>query len=64
MRTLEKASGSYPNWGQTAKANVHNQVAIMLEDSLATCRFKTRTNVDYVSPAISVATGWNLWGEG
>jgi aldehyde:ferredoxin oxidoreductase len=57
--------GSFPNWEEIVKANVHDKGAMMFEDSLVTCRFNTRMNVDLLSRAVSAVTGWNFsWEEG
>ena len=57
--------GSFPNWEEIVKANIHDKGAMMFEDSLVTCRFNTRMNVDLLSQAVSAVTGWNFsWEEG
>jgi aldehyde:ferredoxin oxidoreductase len=43
--------GSYPDWEDIVAANIHDKGAMMFEDSLVTCRFNTRMNVDLLSRA-------------
>jgi aldehyde:ferredoxin oxidoreductase len=59
------ALGSYPNWEDIVTTNLHDKGAMMFEDSLVTCRFNTRMNVDLLSQALSAVTGWDFsWEEG
>lgn len=59
------ALGSYPNWEEIVATNLHDKGAMMFEDSLVTCRFNTRMNVDLLSQALSAVTGWDFsWEEG
>lgn len=59
------ALGSYPNWEDIVATNLHDKGAMMFEDSLVTCRFNTRMNVDLLSQALSAVTGWDFsWEEG
>jgi aldehyde:ferredoxin oxidoreductase len=38
---------------------------MMFEDSLVTCRFNTRMNVELLSQALSAVTGWTVtWEDG
>jgi aldehyde:ferredoxin oxidoreductase len=54
------ALGSYPNWEDIIEANIHDKGAMTFEDSLVTCRFNTRTNVDLLCQALGAATGWDF----
>jgi len=54
------ALGSYPKWEEIVEANLHDKGAMMLEDSLVTCRFNTRMNTDLLCQAVSAVTGWNF----
>jgi aldehyde:ferredoxin oxidoreductase len=57
--------GAAPKWQNIVTANLHDKGAMMFEDSLVTCRFNTRMNVELLSQAVSAATGWNFtWDEG
>lgn len=59
------ALGDTPKWEDIVAANIHDKGAMMLEDSLVTCRFNTRMNVELLCQAVSAATGWNFsWEEG
>jgi len=59
------ALGSTPEWEDIVTANLHDKGAMMFEDSLVTCRFNTRTNVDLLCQALSAVTGWDFsWEEG
>ena len=59
------ALGSYPNWEDIVAANIKDKGAMMFEDSLVTCRFNTRMNVELLSKALGAVTGWNFtWEEG
>jgi aldehyde:ferredoxin oxidoreductase len=51
---------SFPNWKDIVEANLHDKGAIMFEDSLVTCKFDTRTNMDLLSKAVSAVTGWDF----
>ncbi|MEM2875436.1 MAG: aldehyde ferredoxin oxidoreductase C-terminal domain-containing protein, partial [Candidatus Bathyarchaeia archaeon] len=52
--------GLTPRWEDIVAANIHDKGAMMFEDSLVTCRFNTRTNVDLLCKALSAVTGWNF----
>jgi aldehyde:ferredoxin oxidoreductase len=52
--------GSYPNWEDIVAANLHDKGAMMFEDSLVTCRFNTRMNMDLLSKALCAVTGWDF----
>jgi len=52
--------GSFGNWEEIVKANIHDKGAMMLEDSMVACRFNTNMNVDLMSQAVSAVTGWNF----
>jgi aldehyde:ferredoxin oxidoreductase len=52
--------GSYPNWEDIVKANIHDKGAMMFEDSLVTCRFNTRMNMELLSQAVSAVSGWDF----
>jgi len=52
--------GVTPRWEDIVAANIHDKGAMMFEDSLVTCRFNTRTNVDLLSQALSAVTGWSF----
>jgi aldehyde:ferredoxin oxidoreductase len=54
------ALGSFPNWEDIVAANIHDKGAMMFEDSLVTCRFNTRMNMDLLSQALSAVTGWGV----
>ena len=54
------ALGSWPDWMDIVEANLHDKGAMMFEDSLVTCRFNTRSNMDLLSKAVSVVTGWTF----
>jgi len=57
--------GSAPKWEDIVATNIHDKGAMMLEDSLVTCRFNTRMNVELLSQALSAVTGWDFsWEEG
>lgn len=63
--TLETAGGPItvsenPTWEEIVNANVHNKGAMILEDSMVTCRFNTRTNVQLLCQALSAVTGWDF----
>ncbi len=65
--TLETAGARAvnPTWEEIVKANVLNKGAMILEDSLVTCRFNTRTNIQLLCEAVSAVTGWDFsWEEG
>lgn len=68
--TLETAGGpttvsENPTWEEIVNANIHNKGAMILEDSMVTCRFNTRTNVQLLCQALSAVTGWDFsWEEG
>ena len=54
------AIGQTPDWGEIVKANIHDKGAMMLEDSMVTCRFNTRMNVELLCQAVSAVTGWDF----
>jgi len=57
--------GPTPNWEELVDSMVHDKGAMMLEDSLVTCRFNTRTNVELLCQALNAVTGWNFtWDDG
>jgi len=57
--------GTTPEWRDIVANNLHDKGAMMFEDSLVTCRFNTRMNVDLLSQALSAVTGWDFtWEEG
>jgi aldehyde:ferredoxin oxidoreductase len=57
--------GAAPKWQKIVTANLHDKGAMMFEDSLVTCRFNTRMNVELLSQAVSAVTGWDFtWDEG
>jgi len=59
------ALGATPRWEDMVSANLNDKGAMMFEDSLVTCRFNTRTNVDLLCQALSAVTGWDFsWEEG
>jgi len=59
------ALGLTPSWEDIVAANLHDKGAMMFEDSLVTCRFNTRMNVDLLCQAVSAVTGWDFsWEEG
>lgn len=59
------ALGSFPKWEDIVATNLHDKGAMMLEDSLVTCRFNTRMNMDLLCRAVSAVTGWDFtWEEG
>ncbi len=59
------ALGAAPNGQDIVAANLHDKGAMMFEDSLVTCRFNTRMNVDLLCQAVSAVTGWDFpWAEG
>jgi aldehyde:ferredoxin oxidoreductase len=59
------ALGAAPNWEDIVATNLHDKGAMMFEDSLVTCRFNTRMNVDLLCQALSAVTGWDFaWEEG
>lgn len=59
------ALGAAPNWEDIVATNLHDKGAMMFEDSLVTCRFNTRMNVDLLCQAVSAVTGWDFpWEEG
>jgi aldehyde:ferredoxin oxidoreductase len=55
--------GAYPRWEDIVEANLNDKGAMMFEDSLVTCRFNTRMNVDLLSQAVSAVTGWDFTYE-
>ncbi|UCD73314.1 MAG: hypothetical protein JSW01_01350, partial [Candidatus Bathyarchaeota archaeon] len=57
------ALGSTPEWKDIVEANLHDKGAMMLEDSLVTCRFNTRMNIELLSQAVAAVTGWNFTYE-
>jgi len=52
--------GAFPSWEDIVAANLHDKGAMMFEDSLVTCRFNTRMNMDLLCQALSAVTGWNF----
>lgn len=54
------ALGDTPKWEDIVATNLHDKGAMMFEDSLVTCRFNTRMNVDLLSQALSAVTGWDF----
>ncbi|MGD0331278.1 MAG: aldehyde ferredoxin oxidoreductase C-terminal domain-containing protein [Nitrososphaeria archaeon] len=57
--------GTTPKWEDIVAVNLNDKGGMMFEDSLVTCRFNTRTNVDLLSQALSAVTGWDFsWDEG
>jgi len=59
------ALGAFPGWEELVAANLHDKGAMMFEDSLVTCRFNTRMNLELLCQAVSAVTGWNFsWEEG
>ena len=57
--------GLTPKWEDIVKANIHDKGAMMLEDSMVTCRFNTRMNIELLCQAVSAVTGWDFtWDEG
>jgi aldehyde:ferredoxin oxidoreductase len=57
--------GAAPKWEDIVAANLHDKGAMMFEDSLVTCRFNTRMNVELLSQALSAVTSWDFtWEEG
>jgi aldehyde:ferredoxin oxidoreductase len=57
--------GSFPKPEDIVDANLHDKGAMMLEDSLVTCRFNTRMNTELLCQAVSAVTGWDFsWEEG
>ena len=59
------ALGAAPNWEDIVATNLHDKGAMMFEDSLVTCRFNTRMNVELLSQALTAVTGWEFsWEEG
>jgi aldehyde:ferredoxin oxidoreductase len=57
------ALGSFPDWKDIVDANLNDKGAMMVEDSMVTCRFNTRMNVDLLSKALAAVTGWNYGYE-
>jgi len=68
--TLETAggpttAGQNPTWEDIVNANIHNKGAMIFEDSMVTCRFNTRTNMERLCQLLSAVTGWEFsWEEG
>ena len=59
------ALGEAPEWEDIVATNLHDKGAMMFEDSLVTCRFNTRMNVDLLCQALSAINGWFFsWEEG
>jgi len=59
------ALGLTPDWKDIVAANLNDKGAMMLEDSVVTCRFNTRMNVELLCQALSAVTGWDFsWEEG
>jgi aldehyde:ferredoxin oxidoreductase len=59
------ALGLTPDWKEIVAANLNDKGAMMFEDSLVTCRFNTRMNVELLCQALSAVTGWAFsWEEG
>ncbi|MCX8189161.1 MAG: hypothetical protein N3F64_05570 [Nitrososphaeria archaeon] len=57
--------GPTPNWEELVDSMVHDKGAMMFEDSLVTCRFNTRTNVELLCQALNAVTGWDFsWEDG
>jgi aldehyde:ferredoxin oxidoreductase len=55
--------GSFPSWEEIVAANLHDKGAMMFEDSLVTCRFNTRMNMDLLCQALGAVTGWDFTVE-
>jgi aldehyde:ferredoxin oxidoreductase len=52
--------GGTPPWNDLVAQNLHDKGAMMLEDSMVTCRFNTSMNVALLSRAVGAATGWDF----
>jgi aldehyde:ferredoxin oxidoreductase len=57
------ALGSFPDWKDIVDANLNDKGAMIVEDSMVTCRFNTRMNVDLQSKALAAVTGWDYGYE-
>jgi aldehyde:ferredoxin oxidoreductase len=57
------ALGSYPDWRDIVDSNINDKGQMMVEDSMVTCRFNTRMNVELLSNALTAVTGWNYGYE-
>jgi aldehyde:ferredoxin oxidoreductase len=54
------ALGPVPKWEEIVAANIHDKGAMMFEDSLVTCRFNTRMNINLLCQALNAVTGWEF----
>jgi aldehyde:ferredoxin oxidoreductase len=51
-------------WKDVSTAMAKTKGSMQIEDSMVTCRFNTRQNVDLLSQAVSAVTGWDFtWEE-
>lgn len=57
------ALGSYPDWRDIVDSNINDKGQMMVEDSMVTCRFNTRMNVELLSKALAAVTGWDYGYE-
>jgi aldehyde:ferredoxin oxidoreductase len=70
--TIETSTGSHPLGPQTrgpenpimvSTAVAETKGLMQLEDSVGTCRFNTRMNLNLLSEAVAAATGWDFSAE-
>jgi aldehyde:ferredoxin oxidoreductase len=70
--TIETNTGSHPLGPETrgpanpimvSTAVAETKGLMQLEDSVGTCRFNTRMNLDRITEAVAAATGWNFNAE-
>lgn len=52
--------GPSPKWEEVVDVTLHDKGAMMFEDSLVTCRFNTRMNMELLCQAVSAVTGWSF----
>jgi aldehyde:ferredoxin oxidoreductase len=70
--TIETSTGSHPLGPETrgpanpimvSTAVAETKGLMQLEDSVGTCRFNTRMNLELLSAAVAAATGWDFTAE-
>jgi aldehyde:ferredoxin oxidoreductase len=51
-------------WKELSTTEAKTKGRMLLDDSMVTCRFNTRTNLELLSQAVSAVTGWDFtWQE-
>ena len=63
---LPRNVGPNPDeWKELSTTEAKTKCAMLVEDSMVTCRFNTRLNLDLICKAVSAVTGWDFtWQEG